>query len=263
MTTARAKAAANKRNPVARAIELVSFLADRDPARSWGVRELSASLSLPVSAIHRTLMTLEEQGWIERGDESGSYRLALNLFRMALALSGEIPLRRAALPAMHEITAACRETTVLGLFDYARLQMCFIAQVDTPYPFRFAVEHHRWAPIHAGASGLSILAFLEREVQEAVLARYGLPSVTNDTITDAAKLRQELETIRQRGYAISKGQRHPGTVGIAAPIIGHNGIVLGNISVLTPVERSSDHGGPDATAALVMKASETISAKFR
>ena len=73
----------------------------------------------------------------------------------------------------------------------------------------------RTYPIHAGAAGKAILAW-----QPQVLDRPGLKlgQVTPATITDAAKLRRELERIRQRGYAESESEMVPGAASLAVPV---------------------------------------------
>ncbi|WP_337997272.1 IclR family transcriptional regulator [Oleispirillum naphthae] len=252
----------NRRNPVGRTLQLVSFMAENDPARAWGVRELASRMGIPLGAIHRALVGLEEQGWVERGD-GGSYTLSLEVFRMAMSLSSSLPLRRAALPVMHEITVACSETALLGMFDHSRLQMSFIAQVESPHPLRYAIDLNRWSPIHAGATGLAIFAFLEPEVQEAVFARGDFTVKTENTITAPARLREELAMIRARGYALTKGQRILGSVGVAAPIFGPSGAVIGDLAITLPTERFERVENPEILAASVVRHADKISQKLR
>ena len=64
--------------------------------------------------------------------------------------------------------------------------------------------------------------------------RHRLDRVTDRTITDAAKLRNELAAIRKRGYATSLGERQPGAASIAAPVFDHDGHVLAVLSACRP-----------------------------
>jgi len=69
------------------------------------------------------------------------------------------------------------------------------------------------------------------------VSRTKLPSVTERTITDPELLDAELMRVRQLGYAVTHGQRVVGAVGIAAPIWGPTGRVLGSIVVTVPEQR--------------------------
>jgi DNA-binding IclR family transcriptional regulator len=47
----------------------------------------------------------------------------------------------------------------------------------------------------------------------------------------------ELEKVRKKGYAVTKGQRTLGTVGLAAPIWGSNGRPVGGLVINLPEQR--------------------------
>jgi DNA-binding IclR family transcriptional regulator len=115
--------------------------------------------------------------------------------------------------------------------------MMFTLMVESTHPLRYVIETHRWLPIYAGASGLAILAFLDDEERQEVVRETGLRPVTDRTITDATILEERVARIRQRGYAISRGERIPGAVGLAAPIFGSNQRVLGDVCVTIPEAR--------------------------
>jgi DNA-binding IclR family transcriptional regulator len=251
--------AESERNPVGRALQMISFLAEQEPGRSWGVRELAAHLGLPVSGIHRTLASVAQEGWVERSPKRGTYRLSLEVFRLALSLTARLPLARIALPVMQDLVAECNETALLGLFDPARLQMSFIAQVESPHPLRYSIELHRWGPLHIGATGLAIFAFLPEALQTKALDRSGLPPMTGRTITDHQSLYLELAAIRERGYAVTKGHRILGSVGIAAPIFGPDGQVIGDLAVTLPEQRYEQRGDERELGLTVMRYAGVVS----
>src|SRR5262249_32013102 len=72
--------------------------------------------------------------------------------------------------------------------------------------------------------------------QRAILAR-PLPAITQQTITDASELARAVARIRQQGYAITRGERTPGAVGIAAPILGPGANCIGSIGITLPEQR--------------------------
>jgi DNA-binding IclR family transcriptional regulator len=72
-------------------------------------------------------------------------------------------------------------------------------------------------PLHAGASGLVLLAHLRAEVREQVYTA-GLARYTPDTLTDPEVLETACAAIRERGWAVTHGQKTAGGIAIAVPI---------------------------------------------
>ncbi len=110
------------------------------------------------------------------------------------------------------------------------------ATVDSPHPIRQARQIAEWLPVTAGATGLAILAFLPEAEQHAILAR-PLPTITSRTTTDRAALEQILARMRTQGYALTRGERTPGAVGVGAPIFGPAGRVIGSVGMTQPEQR--------------------------
>jgi DNA-binding IclR family transcriptional regulator len=94
------------------------------------------------------------------------------------------------------------------------------------------------APAHCTSVGKALLAYQPAETVNAVIEN-GLKRFTPNTITDAELLRQELATIRARGYAIDDEEIEEGLRCVAAPIRDHTGQVISAISVAAPVQRMS------------------------
>jgi IclR family acetate operon transcriptional repressor len=105
--------------------------------------------------------------------------------------------------------------------------------------------------LHAGASGLAILAHLPHADHVDALDSVRLTRETDQTITDPLLLRSELEKIRVRGYALTRGQRVPGAVGIGAPVLSTGGGVLGAVYISIPEQRFADDREPDLSRALL------------
>ena len=84
----------------------------------------------------------------------------------------------------------------------------------------------------------------ERAIAEAVLAG-DLPSLGPGTLTTSTALADELATIRAAGYAVSREETDEGAWGVAAPIRGVGGVLLGSIGMAGPLVRCT----PDALEA--------------
>jgi DNA-binding IclR family transcriptional regulator len=92
-------------------------------------------------------------------------------------------------------------------------------------------------PLYAGASGKTLLAFLQPERREEILKGLRLEKLTNKTIVDIQGLRDELAAIQKRGYAISQGERVEGASSVAAPVFDASDRVLAAINISGPTTR--------------------------
>jgi DNA-binding IclR family transcriptional regulator len=161
---------------------------------------------------------------------------------------------------MQALTSACQETSLLGVFDGQRNELMYVATVESRHPLRYFVPLYEWLPVYAGAAGLSILAFLGVEQRDRILSGPRI-QLTDATIMDRLGLERHLEQIRRRGYAITRGQRIPGAVGVAAPIIGPEGSVLGAVAITIPEQRFVK-GLEAQIVKLVVHAAHDIAAKL-
>jgi DNA-binding IclR family transcriptional regulator len=153
---------------------------------------------------------------------------------LAYVTIGRLPIRQVALNYMRRLTDASNETSLLGLYDSMRQEMMFLAMIDSSHPLRYSVELNKWLPVYVGASGLAIMAFLSDAEILMIINRTRLAPVTSRSITERFRLEAELRRFRERGYAITRGQRIPGAVGIAAPVFGSSREVIADICLAIP-----------------------------
>lgn len=223
------------RDPVARAFAVLQWMVDA-PGEAWGLREIAAGAGMHPSTLHRVLSHLHASGIVAQEDETGRYRLGLGFLRLAWKAADRSSMPTVALPALHALVEATGETALLALYDPSRRAMLLAATVDSPHPIRQIRQVGEWLPVTAGATGLAILAALPEIEQRAILAA-PLPALTPQTVTDPAAVARTLAVIRARGYALTRGERTPGAVGIAAPLVGAAGRVIGSVGITLPEQR--------------------------
>jgi IclR family acetate operon transcriptional repressor len=253
-------APATRRTPLTKILRVLNWMIDAR-GEAWGVRELGHGVSLAPSTIHRVLGLLEEHGLVQSDPTTRGYRLGLEFHRMAWRATARFPVRQVALPLMRELVGRCNETAGLGLYDGARMEMIVAEVVESSHPLRYVIELNQWMPVYAGASGLAIMAFLPEEEQRAIIERTRLRPLTDRTIVRPVQLEQELRRIRQQGYARSIGQRIPGAVGIAAPILGPEVRVIGDLWLTIPESRFQA-GAETELAGLVIHYAKRISERL-
>lgn len=245
-----------RRDPVGRVFEILRTMIEvGDP--SYGVRELATHAGIPASTTHRLLGALEDSGMVMR-DPDGAYSVSLEFQRLALRAAELLPLRRAAFEALEALRRRCDETVLLCVYDSSRQRMMFAEALETTDPLRYAIQLNTWVPIHAGASGRSIMAFLPDEEIDELLDDGPLSAITARTIIDGEGLRAALAAGRERGFVVSHGERILDAVGIGAPVFDARERVVGSVCVTMPEFRFRHHD-EDALGALVVDAAQRIS----
>ncbi len=228
------------RNPraigsVARVVRLLEAVATTD--MNSGVRALARESGIDKSAVSRLLRQLTELDVLEPSDVAGRYHIGPRFFAIARAVSSRDELGRAARPILEGLVARFNETTYLAVRE--REDVLFREKVECYQPIRYVIDMSRPSPLHAGSAGRAILAALDDDQFESVVAGLSLEAVTPQTITDAAELRRRRAEDRQRGYTVSIAERSVGGCGVAAPFFGPDGRCLGSIVITMPQIRFS------------------------
>lgn len=247
-----------QRHPLARGIEILTLMVDSGK-QSYGVRELGLRLGVSASTAHRLLSDLEALGMVARTSE-GSYRLGMEFLRLAWTTNTRFPLREVTNDILTELTEHSGESAFFAVYNDQRRQMMFAVSVESSHPLRYTVPRGVWLPLHAGASGLAILAFLPPEVR-AEIAGGSLEALTERTLVDAAHLTARLDQIRRDGYAISHGERIDGAIAIAAPVLGPANTVIGDAGITIPETRFNATNTSDLTV-LVKQSAERLTRRF-
>lgn len=225
------------RDPVGRALELLAWLADTGAA-PCGVRDVARATGMSPTTVHRLLTTFEEHSLLRR-DETGKYYAGLELFRLG-RLASQFSVKTVARPLLEQLAADTGETAMLGVYDQRRAEFMVIDSVQTTHPLRYVVTVNTWRPIFAGAAGLCILAFLDADERTAALRARPPHVITGRTLTSIAAIEEFCVDIRDRGYAISRGQRTEGAVGMAVPIRDADAKVIGDLCLTIPDNRFKD-----------------------
>jgi len=213
---------------VRRALTILSAFDNR--SSELGVGELAGRLDVHPSTASRLAATLVAQGFLEREEEAGPFRLGPELIRLGLLAAGASSLIATARPAMEELAAELAETIVLSVASGT--SAVDIAQVDARYLIGGKSWIGRQLPLHATSDGKVLLAW-----GAAARPAGQLGSVTKRTITSRDELDAELVRIRNRGFATAVGELEEGLNGVAAPIFSRDGTCVAALNVSGPSYR--------------------------
>jgi DNA-binding IclR family transcriptional regulator len=185
--------------------------------------ELADRLQLNRTVVHRLLTTLNARGFVRR--HAHAYSLGPTLVQLSKGV--EPDLRAASIPAMKLLAEATGETAVTHVPD-GNDAVVLEQVVANRYVLRVDHEIGSRHPLTQGASGRAILARLPEAEQRRVLRA-----------TDAEdEVPRQLDAIRQMGYALSHDELQMGVHGIAAPVIGPDGVAIASVALLVPAIRA-------------------------
>jgi DNA-binding IclR family transcriptional regulator len=219
--------AASDRNAVSRVVAVLEALARADD-RGVGIRDLAAQTGISRSAVHRLLAQLVELGFAS-GLPKDRYEAGPQALAWTVPLGTTFTIADAARDALERLARELNESAYAVSYDAEQHAIVFVGAAHTTKPVQYVLELQSQAPLHAGAAGKAVLAWLpDEEVERLELARH-----TDTTIVDLAALRSDLAETRARGYALSEGERIADASGIAAPVF-RDGQVCGAITLTVP-----------------------------
>lgn len=225
---------------------IVEYLANR--ATAAGVTELAGDLQIDKGNAHRLLKVLVARGWVQQNPKDRRYTPTAHIVGLAGAMLRKLDLRSAA----EDVCARLLEETgeSVHLSQVTTTGPVYILQRRPAYRVSVATEVGARPPLHATSTGKSVAAFVDEDRLAQWLAA-PFESFTFRTHESVEALHRDLETVRQRGYAIDDEEFNPGVRCVAAPIFGIDGDVVGCVGISTPTQRVSiDRMGALAAAAV-------------
>ena len=216
---------------VARALALLEEL--RISERGLGVNELARRIGVNASTASRLLATLESAGMVQRNDQ-GPYRLGLGLVSLADRVLARLDIQALARPLLVELMEQSGETSTLSV--PGEREAITVDSVPSRSSVVSTARLGRPSVSHATAVGKVMLAFgggpvpPERE----------LVAFTDRTITNRIALATEIETVRERGYAMVFGEREVDVNTIAAPVFDRTGVLAAILGLQGPAARLED-----------------------
>ncbi len=197
-------------------------------------------MSLPT--VYRLVQVLSEHGLLQK--ERQQFRLGMALLRLGAMVAEGIDVRARALPHMRWLRDQTGENAEL----YVRSNESRIAieVVLSPHNLRVFVDVGSAVPLHVGAAGKVLLAWLsdweQTDLLKASAARY-----SEYALEEMQVLKAKLERVREAGWAFSEGERSDGLAAIAAPVFDASKAVVAAIALVAPSVRL----GPDEQASNV------------
>jgi IclR family KDG regulon transcriptional repressor len=180
------------------------------------LKDIADKLNIDKSTIHRFLKTLLKYNFVKMNPSNKKYSLGLKFLNIATKIIDSIDIRNIAHPYLIDLEEYSNETIHLTTFDGKRV--VYIDKIESIKPIRMYSRIGNIAPINCTAAGKAILAFQKESVINSIIQDLDFIPVTKNTITDKKKFMEDLEDVRNKGFAVDNSEHEENICCIAAPI---------------------------------------------
>jgi DNA-binding IclR family transcriptional regulator len=222
------------------------------------VTELSNSLDIHKSTVHRLLSTLAYRKYIKK-DKNNLYFPGIKLLEIGSQTLNKSDMRKEIKPYLEKLMKKTEETIHLGILDDN--EVIYIDKVESPHTIRMYSSIGKRAPVHCTGLGKVLIAFSSQEDIENFLETKKLKKYTENTITKPEEFKENLKKIKKRGYSIDNQEHEVNINCIASPIFDHKGNVLAAFSISGPSNRMTLETIQELKT-MVLQYSKKISACF-
>lgn len=227
--------AATESGTVGKALGLLDLVA----AQTSPIRfaELLRASDLPKATLHRLLKLLVIENMLRQDAESGAYLLGSRLMRLAQGARQQSSPASLARPHLDTLARETGLTVHLAQLDYGHV-LYLDRRATTPQQALFS-EAGKIAPAYCTAVGKAMLAYLDPPQLDQVLNQQSYQRFTPTTLASATLLRQSLQRVRKRGFAVDREEYQGGVICVAVPVLSAENRVLGAVS-LTATTKQTD-----------------------
>jgi IclR family acetate operon transcriptional repressor len=207
--------------------------------------ELSRRVGVPEASGYRLIQSLEAAGAVAR-DSRGRY------VSRWTARSDDVPggprVSARVQQILEDLAARFGATAHAGVLE--RGMVTYVGKASAPSAVSVPTRLGAQQEAYCSALGKVLLAALEDPALDAYLREGELIALTENTITDPARFRMEIETVRARGFALDEGETHPQLACIAAPLRAAGGQIVAGISIVDHLDRMDGERREAARGAL-------------
>ena len=188
-------------------------LAIKGLAGGLALKELAGRTGLSKATILRLSVSLEKFGYLKR-DDDGAFHLGPSLWRLGSVYRHNLQLDSIVRPVLNKLVEKTNES---ASFHVLRGESGVCLYCANPHRrMRDNVEEGGITVLNIGSTGQVLDAFSSRKGPQA-------------------------KKIREQGYYIGRGERDPEIAGIAAPILGPEGELVGVIALSGLISRFTEN----------------------
>lgn len=244
-------------NAVDRSLDILEYLYEQDG--DVPITQISRDLGIYKSTVYRTLVTLENRGFVRQNPDTGRHSLGFKIYLLGSRMKSESAFDQLVRPYAEKLSRQFREAvnvSVLSLGQEGEYLSLLISKVNGGQTLTSVTQVGSMTECYCSAVGKCLLAFTS-SVDLSVYEHHAMTKYTENTITNVADLQAELQRVRKNRYAVDNEEREFGLYCIGMPILRH-GEAVAAISLSGPTQRMK-HQKKDEMLKALREVSEEIS----
>jgi IclR family transcriptional regulator, KDG regulon repressor len=223
-----------------------------------GVSELSRLIGITKPRIFRHLRTLVDEGYVMQDPITDKYLLSMKLFHIGQSIAGQVDFLSEARRVMPDLMNRVKQTITVGQIDEDGVRIMDILKYRSE--IEITTPPGSLLGFHSSAQGKLALAYGPDWVWKKV-EKKSLQQFTPKTITDISRLKKEINTVRDRGWAEAPEQALIGVNALAAPIFNNHSELVGTLTVVGSVQHLKPKSSPELCTSL-LEAAHQISLRL-
>lgn len=206
-----------------------------DDSQPTSIAELSAKLHLSKPTAHRIGTALESLGYLAREPGTRRFVEGKRLVDLAVKVLQAASTRAPRHGILQSLSEKVGETCNLGVISGT--EVVYLDRVEAVWPLGLRFEPGSRVPLHCTSLGKLFLSQMSDSQVQSFISVLPLTRYTQNTITDKKQLAAEVETIRERGFALDNQEFMSGVVCVAVPINGADGELIAGLALSAPEAR--------------------------
>lgn len=204
------------------------------------VKEISDALALNKSTAFGLINTLTNLGYLQQNGENQKYALGMKILSLSNAVRVNNIIIRTVHPYLEALSYRFGETAHSAVEQGD--SVIYLDKVEAQSSIYINTQIGTKNYMHCTGVGKCILAYMGEERRSRILSGH-LRTITYNTITNAERMREELERVAAQGYAEDNEEIELGLSCVAVPVFSAPHAVACAISIsgLTTRIKSTHH----------------------
>jgi IclR family pca regulon transcriptional regulator len=215
---------------------LAVIVALGDGAEGLSISDVAARTGLGRAGSRRLLLTLVQ---LEMASQKGTlFFLTPRVLRLGFAYLSSLTIREIAQPLIEGLAKQVGEPVAVSVFDGG--EIVYVARATSARVLSRNLLVGSRLPAYCTSMGRVLLANKNEAELDVYFKETELVRLTQHTICDPDRLRRELRTVREQGWAVVFQELEIGVCGLAAPIRDGTGAVVGAINLSANLSRHTE-----------------------
>lgn len=212
---------------VDRAFQILELISRRG---TMSLNDLHKELGVSKASLMRLAYTLVENGYLSKNPQTGSYSMTLKTYEVGISAIQNLDKLSLINSTLVELSHATGRIAQFSVEEDDQL-LCLQSIGQKSSFFSVYTNMGRRSPLYSTSAGKAILStYTNSQIMER-WKRFDVKAFTDHTITDIQSLLQDINEIRQRGYALDVEENEYHVFCVGTVVSGAANQPIGAVSI--------------------------------